>query len=55
VNSDGEVTDVRTLSNSTGSSSLERSNTASLRLARFYPIVRHGQRTPFTYEHHVHY
>jgi len=55
VNSDGEVTNVRTLSNTTGSTSLERSNAASLRSARFYPIVRHGQRTPFTYEHHVHY
>lgn len=55
VNSDGEVTSVRTLSNTTGSAELESQNTASLRRARFIPIVRHGERTPFTYEHHVHY
>lgn len=55
VNSDGEVTSVTTQSNTTGSKDLELKNTASLRRARFYPIVRHGQRTPFTYEHRVHY
>jgi len=55
VNSDGEVTSVMTQSNTTGSKDLELKNAASLRRARFQPIVRHGERTPFTYEHHVHY
>ena len=55
VNSDGDVTSVRVISNTTGSATLLEKNTASLRRARFVPIVRHGQRTPFTYEHHVHY
>jgi len=55
INSDGEVTNVRVLTNTTGSSSLLSKNIASLQRARFFPIVRHGERTPFTYEHHVHY
>jgi uncharacterized protein YgiM (DUF1202 family) len=55
VNTDGIVTDVRTLQNTTGSSSLESRNATSLRQAVFTPVVRHGRREAFVYEHRVHY
>jgi uncharacterized protein YgiM (DUF1202 family) len=55
VNSDGVVTNVRTLQNTTGSTSLEMRNAASLRAAVFTPVVRHGRREAFVYEHRVHY
>jgi uncharacterized protein YgiM (DUF1202 family) len=55
VNTDGVVTSVRTIKNSTGSVSLEQRNIASLREAVFTPVVRHGRREAFVYEHRVHY
>jgi uncharacterized protein YgiM (DUF1202 family) len=55
VNTDGVVTDVRTLQNTTGSMSLETRNAMSLRQAVFTPVVRHGRREAFIYEHRVHY
>jgi uncharacterized protein YgiM (DUF1202 family) len=55
VTPDGIVTNVRTLSNTTGSASLEQRNIASLRNAVFTPVVRHGKREAFVYEHRVHY
>jgi uncharacterized protein YgiM (DUF1202 family) len=55
VNTDGVVTNVRTLRNTTGSMSLEMRNAASLRQAVFTPVVRHGRREAFVYEHRVHY
>jgi hypothetical protein len=55
VNTDGVVTDVRTIRNTTGSVSLEQRNIASLRQAIFTPVVRHGRREAFVYEHRVHY
>ena len=55
VNTDGVVTNVRTLKNTTGSMSLEIRNAESLRKAVFTPVVRHGKREPFVYEHRVHY
>jgi uncharacterized protein YgiM (DUF1202 family) len=55
VNTDGVVTNVRTLKNTTGSMSLETRNAASLRQAVFTPVVRHGRREAFVYEHRVHY
>jgi TonB family protein len=55
VNSDGDVTAVRILSNSTGSQSLADNNAEALRQAHFLPIVQHGQRRNFQYEHRVHY
>ena len=55
VNSDGDVTAVRILTNSTGSASLAESNAEALRQAHFLPIVQRGQRRNFTYEHRVHY
>ena len=55
VNTDGVVTNVRTISNTTGSMSLEMRNSQSLRQAVFTPVVRHGRREAFVYEHRVHY
>jgi len=55
VNTDGIVTGVRTIRNTTGSVSLEQRNIASLRQAVFTPVVRHGRREAFVYEHRVHY
>jgi TonB family protein len=55
VNSDGEVTNVRTIVNTTGSMALEAQNTAALKAARFYPIVRKNQRVKFKYDHKVTY
>ncbi|HEV7429362.1 MAG TPA: SH3 domain-containing protein [Thermoanaerobaculia bacterium] len=55
VNTDGVVTNVRTLKNTTGSTSLETNNANSLRQAVFTPVVRHGRREAFVYEHRVHY
>ena len=55
VNTDGDVTAVRTLSNTTGSMGLEAKNRQELEGAKFFPIVQKGQRVPFTYEYRVHY
>jgi TonB family protein len=55
VSPQGEVTAVRTLSNSTGSVALEYKNTQELKQAKFYPMIRHGQHIPFVYEYRVHY
>ena len=55
VSANGDVFAVRTLSNSTNSQSLAYRNVAALQKAKFAPIVKHGQRMPFTYEHRVHY
>lgn len=55
VNSDGEVTAVRVLENSTGSEALAAQNVASLQRARFFPIVQKGERKKFKYYHRVTY
>ncbi|MFL6247868.1 MAG: TonB family protein [Thermoanaerobaculia bacterium] len=55
VNSDGEVTSVRTISNTTGSAALEAQNTAALRSAKFFPIMQKNQRVRFKYYHRVTY
>ncbi|HEX8154230.1 MAG TPA: SH3 domain-containing protein [Thermoanaerobaculia bacterium] len=55
VNSDGDVTNVRMLHNSTGSQELLEKNIASLRNASFHPIVQKGERKPFKYYHRVTY
>ena len=55
VNSDGDVTAVRTLSNTTGSMALQSQNEEALRAARFYPIVQDNARKPFKYYHRVTY
>ena len=55
VSSSGDVFAVRAISNTTGSDGLALRNVAVLQKAKFAPIVKHGQRVPFTYEHRVHY
>ena len=55
VNTDGEVTSTRMLSNTTGSTALADQNAAALHSARFYPIIRKGERQPFKYYHRVTY
>jgi len=55
VNSDGEVTAVRTLSNTTGSSALETQNISALKAAKFHPIMQNNQRRQFKYYHRVSY
>lgn len=55
VNTDGEVTDVRMIQNTTGSDALGKQNMEALRLARFYPIVVKGERQRFKYYHRVTY
>ncbi|MGN6186695.1 MAG: SH3 domain-containing protein [Thermoanaerobaculia bacterium] len=55
VNSDGDVVNVRTISNTTGSDALASQNSAALRAARFYPIVVKGERKAFKYYHKVSY
>ncbi len=56
VNPDGEVYEIKTLSNTTGLPSLADENSAALRQARFYPMsTKDGRRTFFTYNHVVTY
>lgn len=55
VNSDGEVTNVRVITNTTGSADLATANVAALRNAKFYPIVVKGERKKFKYDHRVTY
>ena len=55
VNSNGDVTAVRIIGNSTGSDALAANNAEALRAAHFVPIVKHGERKNFTYEHRIHY
>lgn len=55
VNTDGDVVDVKTLENTTGSDALAAQNAAALRAAKFYPIVKNGERKPFQYYHRVTY
>lgn len=55
VSSNGDVFGIRTIRNTTGSDGLAARNVAALQKAKFAPIIKHGQRLPFTYEHRVHY
>jgi hypothetical protein len=55
VNTDGDVVEVKTLTNTTGSAALENSNRIALQSAHFYPMVTDGQRIPFAYEYRVQY
>jgi uncharacterized protein YgiM (DUF1202 family) len=55
VNSEGIVTSVRTVKNTTGSASLEMRNRQSLLNARFFPMVIDGRATDFKYEYRVIY
>lgn len=55
VDANGNVTNVRTLSNTTGSPELERMNRDELLRAKFYPLMSAGRKTPFIYSHRVEY
>ena len=55
VSPNGDVLSVRVTRNTTGSEGLAHRNVAALERAKFAPIIKHGQRMPFTYEHRVHY
>lgn len=55
VNSEGEITAVRTITNTTGSMALEAQNIAALKASRLYPIVQNNQRRSFKYYHKVSY
>ncbi|HEX6098170.1 MAG TPA: TonB family protein [Thermoanaerobaculia bacterium] len=55
VNTDGEVTAVRMIQNTTGSDALGKQNMDALRQAKFYPIVVKGERQRFKYYHRVTY
>ena len=55
VNTDGDVTSTRVITNTTGSDDLAARNAAALERAKFYPIVQHGERKPFLYYYRVDY
>lgn len=55
VNTDGDVTAVRAIVNTTGSEDLLQRNIAALRAAQFHPIVVKGERKTFKYDHRVTY
>lgn len=55
VNTDGNVTDVKVLMNTTGSQQLLDRNVAALRQAQFEPIVKKGERKSFKYYHRATY
>ena len=55
VSPNGDVLSVRVTRNTTGSEGLGHRNVAALEKAKFAPIIKHGQRMPFTYEHRVQY
>ncbi len=55
VNTDGDVTGARILSNTTGSEALAVGNLNALLRAKFQPIVVKGERKSFKYYHHVSY
>ena len=55
VNTDGEVIEVKVLSNTIRDPKLVEANIAALKAAKFYPMLQKGLRSPFTYEHRVGY
>ena len=55
VNTDGDVVNTRIITNSTGSEELAQQNAAALRTAKFYPIVKGGERQVFQSYHRVTY
>src|SRR5262249_40676370 len=55
VNDQGEVTSAKVIVNETGSIALGEQNAAALKAAKFYPIVKKGQRVPFVYHYNVTY
>jgi uncharacterized protein YgiM (DUF1202 family) len=55
VNTDGEITATRMITNTTGSPTLAAQNLAALKTAKFHPIVQNGERVKFKYYHRVSY
>ncbi|HVT03789.1 MAG TPA: energy transducer TonB [Thermoanaerobaculia bacterium] len=55
VNTDGDVIDVKTLANTTGSAALEAGNRAEIQKAKFFPMFLKGRGRPFLYEYRVTY
>jgi outer membrane biosynthesis protein TonB len=55
VNTDGDVTSVRTILNTTGNAALEARNQEELKRAKFYPMIRNGKTEPFIYVHRAQY
>lgn len=55
VNTDGDVIQVTTVKNTTGSAAAADANAEALKAAKFYPMVEKLSRKTFTYEHHVYY
>ena len=55
VNTDGDVTAVKIISNTTDSPALAQNNAAALARAKFHPIVIRGERKPFKYDYRVDY
>jgi len=55
VNTDGDVVEVKPVSNSTGNGALATANAEALMQSHFYPMIQKGQRVVFSYQHHVYY
>ena len=55
VNTDGDVTSTRILSNTTGSDLLATQNAEKLKGSKFYPLSIKGERKTFKYYHKVTY
>lgn len=55
VNTDGDVTVTRVITNTTGSDALANQNADALKAAKFHPITQQGERKPFKYYHRVTY
>lgn len=55
VNTDGDVTATRILSNTTGSDVLAKQNMDQLKAAKFFPLTIKGERKTFKYYHRVTY
>jgi hypothetical protein len=55
VNTDGDVVEVKTIKNTTGSQALETANLEALKESKFYPMIEKGQHKTFIYEHRVYY
>ena len=55
VNTDGQVTSAKVITNTTGSEELAQRTIQALEQARFYPIVVKGEKKPFVYYYRVDY
>ncbi len=55
VNTDGEVTSTKVLTNTTNNEGLAAQNAAAITAAKFYPIVKKGQKKEFLYYYRVDY